>query len=454
MRWIKLTSRTLALVALGLPFSACDGNGGVSTTVPAALRPDPTSSKRRIRHVVIVVQENRSFNNLFYGFKGATTAQYGYDTQGDKIKIEPVVLETTWDVQHSSIAFFDACNGTGSVPGMNCQMNGFNLEGHGCGQSGYPACPIEHPQYAYVPHYETKPYFEMAKQYVLADQMYPSNLDGSFTSHQYIIAGQSESAVNFPNGAWGCSGGSGDSVSLITEQRLIKGSEVACWNATTLGDELDAKGISWAYYATPVSGSPPGVWSAYQVIDHIYNGPDWNNDVISPPSQFLTDVSNGKLRAVSWVTPTAANSDHPGSGSNTGPSWVTSVVNAIGESQYWDSTAIFVFWDDWGGWYDPEPPAYVDYDGVGIRVPMIVISAYAKKGHVSHVHYEHGSILKFVEDQFGLARLAPSDTRAISPEKDCFDFDHAARPFTPISVPHDKAFFLRQPIDNRLPDDE
>ena len=104
---------------------------------------------------------------------------------------------------------------------------------------------------------------------------------------------------------------------------------------------------------------------------------------------------------------------------------MASVVNAIGESQYWDSTAIFVFWDDWGGWYDPEPPAYVDYDGLGIRVPMIVISAYAKKGHVAHVHYEHGSILKFVEDQFGLGRLAASDTRATSPEKDCFNFNQS-----------------------------
>jgi phospholipase C len=294
----------------------------------------------------------------------------------------------------------------------------------------------------------------MGKQYVLADQTYPSVLDGSFTAHQYLIAGQSESAINWPNGSWGCPGGSGDKVTMITQQRLIKGYEVPCWDPTTLGDELDAKGVSWAYYATPVNGSPPGVWSAYQAINHIYYGPDWKKDVISPPKQFLTDVSNGNLRAVSWVTPTAANSDHPGSGSNTGPSWVASVVNAIGESQYWDSTAIFVVWDDWGGLYDPEPPAYVDYDGLGIRVPMIVISPYAKKSYVSHVQYEFGSILKFVEDQFGLARLAPTDTRATSPEKDCFNFRQAPRQFTPIQSSYDKAFFLRQSTDYRLPDDE
>ena len=154
--------------------------------------------------------------------------------------------------------------------------------------------------------------------------------------------------------------------------------------------------------------------------------PRLEKDVIAQPSQFLTDVSNGKLRPVSWVTPTWANSDHAGCGSNTGPSWVASLVNAIGESKYWDSTAIFIFWDDYGGWYDPEPPAYVDYDGLGLRLPLLIVSPYAKQGYVSHVHYEHGSILKFVEDQFGLGRLSASDTRAKSPEKDCFDFNTAA----------------------------
>jgi phospholipase C len=128
-------------------------------------------------------------------------------------------------------------------------------------------------------------------------------------------------------------------------------------------------------------------------------------------------------------------------------------VNAVGKSQYWDSTAIFVFWDDYGGWYDPEPPAYVDYDGLGLRLPMLIISAYAKKGYVSHVHYEHGSILKFIEDRFGLARLSASDTRANSPT-DAFDFSQAPRQFVPIKAPHDENFFMHQAPDHRSPDAE
>jgi phospholipase C len=133
------------------------------------------------------------------------------------------------------------------------------------------------------------------------------------------------------------------------------------------------------------------------------------------------------------------------------------LVNAVGESKYWDSTAIFIFWDDYGGWYDPEPPAYADYDGLGFRIPLLVISPYAKKGFVSHVPYEHGSILKFVEDTFGLARLAASDARANSPappEGDAFDFSKPPRKFVPIQSPYDRAYFMHQPIDRRIPDAE
>ena len=131
---------------------------------------------------------------------------------------------------------------------------------------------------------------------------------------------------------------------------------------------------------------------------------------------------------------------------------MASLVNAIGQSKYWNNTAIFIFWDDYGGWYDPEPPAYVDYDGLGIRVPMVIVSAYAKKGYVSHVHYEHGSILKFVEDQFGLGRLSASDTRATSPAKDCFNFNLAPRKFQAIPTVLGKNYFMHQPLDLRPTD--
>jgi phospholipase C len=456
----------LPAAAATLLLAACNGAGSnVSPGLPVA-NPAQVSARTfapsggvargissgKIKHIVIVVQENRSFNDLFHGFPGAKTANYGYDSYGKKIKLLPVGLETYWDIDHSSYSFIAACNGTGSIPGTHCRMNGFDKESAGCGSR----CPIPHPQYAYVPYSETKPYFDIGKQYVLADRMYASNFDASsFISHQYIIAGQAESAVNYPDGNWGCPGGPSDMISEVGPQRQVPdGYEVVCWNPTTLGDELDNAHVSWGYYAVGYSSGSPGIWSAYQAIQHIYEGPDWKKDIITPPAQFLTDVANGKLRSVSWVTPTWPNSDHAGSGSKTGPSWVTSIVNAVGESKYWNSTAMFIFWDDYGGWYDAEPPAYKDYDGLGLRLPMLIVSPYAKQGYVSHVHYEHGSILKFVEDTFDLGRLAASDKRAKSPARDCFDFSAPPRKFVKIRAPYDRDFFLHQPPDYHIPDAE
>ena len=442
-----------ATAALVVALVSCRGGGavtpygGTSAGASLAVRHAPGS---KIKHVVILIQENRSFNNLFYGFPGAKTVKYGYDTSGNKIKLQPIPLEVHWDAEHDANGFFAACNGTGSIPGTNCQMNGFNREWSCTGVS----CPSD-PTYAYVPHSETKPLFAIARQYVLADEMYASNFDASsFISHQYIISGQANSAVNYPWGYWGCVGGSGDNIDIVNAQRQIpSGYEPACWDVTTLGDELDNAGLSWAFYTSKVK-APDGIWSAYQAIKHIYYGADWKKDVITPQKTFFGDVSKGRLRAISWITPTCANSDHSGCGSNTGPAWVASIVNAVGESKYWDSTAIFVFWDDYGGWYDPEPPAYADYDGLGVRVPMLVVSAYARQGHVSHVHYEHGSILKFVEDLFGLARLAASDTRAESPAKDCFDFSQPPRKFKKIASPLGTDYFLHESPDIRPPDTE
>jgi phospholipase C len=141
-------------------------------------------------------------------------------------------------------------------------------------------------------------------------------------------------------------------------------------------------------------------------------------------------------------------------GGGHGPSWVTSLVDTVGESKFWDTTAIFVFWDDWGGLYDSIPPPMEDYDGLGIRTGLLVISPYAKKNYISKVQYEHGSILKFAEDVFGLGRLAASDTRANSPASDCFDFNQKPRPFVPIKAPQDTKFFLQQVDDGRPPDYE
>lgn len=454
-------SRTLLLASL---LAGCSSSIGA---VPIKYNPNGYASMvdnlfqhasgiTKIKHVVIIIQENRTFNNLFMGYPGATTKTYGYLSTGAKVALEPAPLdESHFLLDYSLSAFLQQCNGTGSIPGTDCKMNGFDKVPWRCGSS--EKCPIKYPPYSYVPKSQVKPYWDMAKQYVLADQMYASNLDeSSFTSHQYIVAAQAMKAYDWPlSKDWGCEGGRTDKVSMLGPQRQYPdGSEVVCFNDKSLGQEADEAGITWADYSVAAgSEEGGGGWDGYQANRYVYKGRDWKRNNIHPPSQFLADVSAGTLRQITWITPTLTNSDHLGSHSSTGPMWVASLVNAIGQSKFWDSTAVFIFWDDPGGFYDPEPPAYVDYDGLGLRLPLLIISPYAKKGYVSHVHYEHGSILKFAEDVFGLPQLSASDTRATSPASDCFDFNQKPRKFVKIGSPLDIQYFIHQAPDLRPPDD-
>lgn len=438
---------TLALLMAASFLGACAG-ASAPTAVPeslAGLVPTTGSGSGKISHVVIIVQENRSFDNLFQGYPGADTVASGKNSKGQTIALTPVSLATQYVIDHSMDAMIAACDGTGKLPGTNCRMDGFDRES----SFGGPA----NPEYVYVPHKDSKPYFDMAHEWVLADRMFQSHLDESFVSHQYIIAARAGSSVNLPYGAWGCDGGPSDVVDTVTHERTYGKPEEACFDYKTLGDELDTAGLSWRFYTSTIDNDG-GEWSGYQAVRHIRFGPDWNKDLITPQKKFITDVAAGKLANVTWITPICENSDHVNCGGGFGPSWVTTLVNAVGKSKFWDSSAIFVMWDDWGGLYDHVAPEHVDYDGLGFRVPLLVISPYAKQDYVSHVHYETGSILKFAEDVFGLPRLAAADTRSNSPALDCFDFSQSPRKFVPISAPKGPAFFMHQFYDTRPPDYE
>src|ERR1700722_9053099 len=456
MRILRLAGIAFTLAAAVLP-SACSGSFGSSPAAPVvpgvAARPRSAQGINKIQNIIIIIQENRSVDNLFQGFPGADTQSYGYNSLGAKIKLGTIGLATVWDIDHSSASFLSACNGTGSFPGTDCQMNGFNNELVSCGMPGYPKCPFKEPQYAYVPANETKPYVAIASQYVLADHMFTSNFDASsFVAHQYLIAAQSSTAVNYPNSnQWGCEGGPSDTIQTLTQGRKIYyGHRIpVCFDNVTLGDELDTAKVPWAYYTAATPQGDGAYWSAYSAITQIYNGPDWKKDVISPQTDFFKDVKKGLLRPVSWVTPTCENSDHASCDSDTGPAWVASLVNAVGQSKYWKTSAIFVVWDDYGGWYDHVPPKMLDYDGLGFRVPLLAISPYAKDAYVSHKNYELASLVRFVEDRFGLPTMAASDARALSPAGDCFDFTQLPRKFKVISSKQNEDYFIDRRPDLR-----
>ncbi len=432
--------RKFAGLALSFVCAACAGQPAAGPIAPVELPggvrsiSDAQTGLKKIKHVVWIMQENRSFDDLFQGYPGADTSPTGKDSHGHTIELTPISLGAGYDLDHSSVSFFAACNGTGNIPGTQCRMDGFNKERKYC----YQPCP-SNAQYGYVPHSESKLYFQMAQQYVLADRTFASNLDLSYVSHQYMIAGQADRAVDYPSGAWGCTGPS-NVISTLTDLRTYGSSIPVCRNYQTLGDELDAGGRSWRLY----SASKSSQWIAYRSIRHIRYGQDWNRNVIGSSAQVILDVAGGQLADVTWVTPTCKNSDHGACGSRSGPEWVSDVVDAIGESPFWNSTAIFVMWDEWGGWYDHVAPPHLDFDGLGFRVPLLVISPFAKHGYVSHVQYEHGSLLRFIEDRFGLPRLAASDTRANSPAGDCFDFTQTPRKFVPFGNPRRVQDALRE----------
>jgi phospholipase C len=273
----------------------------------------------------------------------------------------------------------------------------------------------------------------MATRYTLGDRMFQSNTGPSFVAHQYMIAGQSGNAAENPDGPiWGCDAQSDTRVALIGPSGTDLPGVYPCFEYPTIADILDAKQISWRYYA-PASTDKAFVLSAFQAIHHIRFGDDWRRSVISPQTRILADIKHGQLAQVTWIVPDFAHSDHPGTGSNEGPDWVASIVNAIGESPFWRSTAIFITWDDWGGWYDHVSPPTIDNMGLGFRVPLIVVSPYARHGYVSHQVHEATGFITFIEKNFGLQNLGTRDVTADA-FSDCFDYRERPSPFTTIET--------------------
>ncbi len=437
-------SSACGFVLLATMYCGCGPVNAPSGVSVAPMLKDAIVASSPIRHVVFIVQENRSFNNLFLGYPHAVTDRYAYDDFGNRIEMQPVDLSTEWDIDHSSAAFFTACHGRGSLPGTDCRMDGWNQE------TVTLHAPKNAP-YAYVKRNEIRPYWQLARQYVLSDRTFASNLDASFVAHQYVVAAYASHAVDGPAGPWGCEGGGGDTVVRLTEKRTYGPRIRACFDNETIASAADRTGLIWRFYAAGLNDDG-GIWSAYQADRKVFRGPDWKADVINPPAQFLTDIAGGELANVTWITPTYATSDHPGLNSSEGPAWVASLVNAIGESKFWNSTAIFIMWDDWGGWFDPVKPVYEDYDGLGFRVPLLIVSPYARQGYVTHVQYETASVLRYMEDNFGLPHLAASDERANDPAADAFDYGQLPRTFKKIAGGKPAAHWLeldRSPASSR-----
>jgi phospholipase C len=432
-----------------------------------------------IRHIVVIFQENRSTDNLFHDSvlmaRGADIASSGKNSLGQTIPLIPIDLGTAgsnpqnYDLDHSHTAFVSMYDGG--------KMDGANLIN--CYDSVTNCSPNVHPnpQFKYVDPADVQPYFALAEQYTFGDRMFQTNEGPSFPAHQFIIAGTSAPTAISPlfasenttkNNA-GCIAPLTTTVAMIdaTGSETNSAPEYPCFEHPTLTDLLETNGVTWRYYA-PSAGS---IWTGPDAIEHICQqktingtltctGPDWTNNVVIPGTRVLQDIVNGQLAQVTWIIPGGLQSDHAFSNDGSGPSWVASIVNAIGDSPYWADTAIIITWDDWGGWYDHVAPKVIN-DGVswgsgyvyGFRVPLIVVSPYAKAAYISHTTHDFGSILKFIETTFKLPSLGYADTPA-DDLADCFNLTQTPLTYKVIPAALDAAHFINDKRPPTDPDDD
>ena len=402
MRWMLPFVIIAGSACLVAALAGCNANVALipSPQVPASTVSPVAGSP--IQHIVVIMQENRSLDNLFNGFPGADTAQSGM-SGGQSVELTPIALDDSRDLGHSHPDWWQDWD--------HGAMDGF-------ARSGSSPSTLA---YSYVPEQNVEPYWMLARQYVLGDRMFQSNTGPSFVAHQYMIAGQSANVAENPSGSvWGCDADPSETAAVVGPNGTDLPGVYPCFDYLTAADLLDEKGVTWRYYA-PADGADNFSLSAYQAIRHIRFGKDWQDNVISPQNRVLTDIQNGELAQVTWIVPDLAHSDHPGSGSKEGPDWVASIVNAIGKSPYWNSTVIFISWDDWGGWYDHVDPPKVDAMGPGFRVPLLIVSPYARHGYITHQNHEASGFIAFIEHNYDLGTLGARDAGTDAFE-DCLDY--------------------------------
>ena len=375
--------------------------------------PQPSAGEgiQKIKHIVFLIKENRSFDTYFGTFPGADGATSGRTSHGKVVRLRLTPDEMPYDIGHSWEDARTAIDG-GSMSKFDHVRNG-NLNGD--------LLPYTQLTEAEIPNY-----FSYARNFVLADRMFSSMAGPSFPNHLYTVAAQSGGGLDNPEPAhadWGCDADDNQTV-LVQKATGATEAERSCFDFQTLADKLEAAHIEWKYYA-PARGQYGYQWSTLDAIQHIRKGPLWQSRVI-PDAQFTSDALQGHLPAVSWLV-TGETSEHPPHSTCMGENWTVRQLNAIMDGPDWNSTAVFLTWDDFGGFYDHVPPPMVDNYGFGPRVPLLIISPYAKQGHISHTTYEFSSFLTFVEHRFGLSSLTDRDRKA-NDMLDSFDFRQPPRP--------------------------
>jgi phospholipase C len=428
--------RRAVIVTAVLLVVGCDGGASRSAGSTTVARSSPSASavpspstpassdhgsgtRWPIKHVVFLIKENRTFDNLFGTFPGADGVSFGFD---DGVR-RPLTTGTDGGIGPEDIPHCYVCSRTAWNHG---KMDGFSQD-----------AASERWAYTQLRRSQLPNYWHWATRFVLADRFFSSAQGPSFPNHLYAIAAQSGGAHDNPrrtgafrsSNTFGCDAPKGQTVTVVDSEG--KEQQVQpCFEFQTEGDLLNDAGIGWAYYAADPD-QLGYIWSAYSAIGHVRNTPQWRRHVL-PVDRVIADIGRDRLPPVTWIAPRYEVSEHPQYNFCLGENWSTQVIDAIMKSSMWRSTAVFVTWDDYGGFYDHAAPPQVDGFGFGIRVPLLVISPYALRGAIDHHLGEFSSVLRFIEDNWHLRSLTGRDRAA---ENLSYDFDFTQKPRRPDPLP-------------------
>ena len=338
-----------------------------------------------IKHIIVIMQENHTFDNYFGTYPGVNGLPHS-----TALPLFPGGLAT--------VKPFHIPNYT--IPNDMSHSDNAGREAYNSGKNdGFVYAESSNYTLGYYDHRDLPYYWDYASQFALADNYFTSFMGPSFPNHIYLLAGQS-----------------GNVTRNVYNETL---------RFPSIIDELQAAHISWRYYAGGAAAA--NGWNPIPILQATIANKSILHNVIVP-SLFPTELINHTLPSVVWLMPPdQLRSEHPPYDPRIGEHYVVDLINQVMLSNYWNSTAIFLTWDDYGGWYDHVPPPQVDQHGFGFRVPLLMISPFAKQGYIDHAVASHDSILKFIETTFDLPAMTHRDANAYN-LLGSFDFTQARRP--------------------------
>ena len=411
--------QTSAMALAGGVLFSCTGG----KTIPK-VSDDPVTptidTATPIKRVIYIMLENRSFNNVFGrfpGVKGGTDVGVEYGAE------KPLLDCPEWlpgDLPHDRAAYLNSVNG-GAMDGFGNYAQGVNYA------------------YSIFNEHQIPNYWLWAREYALSDNFFASAAGPSYANHYYFVAGQSGGVIDNPENivtrfvdgkrykSWGCDADGEDVFVFVKDAQGNMTKHDTCFNFKTVGQQLSEIDVDWAFYSA-VPGQPGYFWNAYNGIRDVIHSDLWPTHM-RPVDNIVKDIKANKLPAVTWVTPRFELSDHPPQSTGFSHNWVTDIVNAVMTSDAWEHTAIFLTWDEWGGFYDPILPPEVDPIGLGIRVPLVTISPYTQRGVIDTELGEFSTPLRFIADNWGLDYLTPRIANTHN-----FDhvFDFKQKPRAPV----------------------